>query len=129
MVVTKRLISPKGPSTVLDGFALGLLSTCLTFSGIFTLLFSQRLAQRPAQDGVLTFHLGYTGDLRLWNKPIQPQDIPSLMKRAQYRSSRIGTLIVRIIPDPDVPWGMTQAMVERLRPPPSQKWTLQLQLP
>lgn len=116
--------------SLLDGMALALLSTGLTALAVWSMLWSQRVAQKPASEGVMTFHLGRRGELRLWNQPIRPQDLPGLLDRAQSRTAVSQTMVVRLIPDPQVPWGVTRQVLSRLQPtPPERHWILQLQLP
>lgn len=125
----QRPVSSTGSSS-LDGVALALLSTTFTALALGAIMCAQRLSQQPAAEGVMTFHLGRHGELRLWNQPIRPQDLPDLLERAHSRSKGSPTVVVRLIPDPQVPWGVTQAVLKRLQPnPPERSWILQLQLP
>jgi hypothetical protein len=73
--------------------------------------------------------LNQDGDLRLWNQPIRHQDLPDALERARKRSSSTRPLVVRLVPEPFVPWGVVNTMLTRLRPPTSQSWILQLQMP
>ncbi|MFN9546055.1 MAG: hypothetical protein ACK6AD_03145 [Cyanobacteriota bacterium] len=118
------------PSPALTAISLVLLSTLATGALLLVLSCAQIVAQRPASRGVLVVHLGKEGGLRLWHQPIRPQEIPVLLERARTRSGTSSPLVVRLIPEPEVPWGAVNVMLNRLRPPmlrPS--WTLQLQLP
>jgi hypothetical protein len=82
------------------------LSATATAAAFLLLVGAQIVAQRPAAEGVLVIHLGRAGELRLWNQPLRPQDLPV------------------------VPWGMVHALLSRLGPTtPQDPWTLQLQLP
>lgn len=113
-----------------DALGLCFLSMLLVAAGLLATKLSQQMAQRPAHQGVLTVHLSSTGDLRLWNQSILPQDLPRLLHRAQERSSLPGSLVVRLIPDGQVPWGVIQGMLTRLQPNrEDRRWVLQLQLP
>lgn len=117
-------------STALDALGLALVGMALPTFIVWAMVCSQRWAQKPAFDGVMTFHLGRSGDLRLWNQPIRLQDVPSLLERAHARGKGSVPMVVRLIPDPQVPWGVIHGMLSRLRPnPPQQSWILQLQLP
>lgn len=113
----------------MDAVALSLLSTAFVAVALFAVVFSQKRAQLPAKVGVMTFHLSSRGELRLWNQPIRPQDVPALLERAKHHSAGKNGLVVRLIPDPHVPWGVTHTMLARLRPDSPGTWTLQLQLP
>lgn len=127
--MTLRRFAVMSPSAH-DAIGLSLLSTALTAFVLWAVVCTQKLAQQPAGEGVMAFHLGRSGDLRLWNQPIRPQDVPVLLERAQARGNDAPPLVVRLIPDPQVPWGAIQSMLDRLRPTSAQKgWTLQLQLP
>jgi hypothetical protein len=117
-------------SSTLDALGLCFLSTSLTAFAIWCTLGSQTIAQQPARHGVMTFHLSRTGTLRLWNQPILPQDLPILLQRAQARSTPEKRIVVRLIPDPLVPWGVIHRMLSRLQPnSQDRQWILQLQLP
>lgn len=128
--MNRRRALPRTASC-LDAMALSLLSTGLLVVALWAIRCSQRVAQQPAAQGVMTFHLTRTGDLRLWNQPIRPQDVPILLQRAHGRSHGSSTrLLVRVIPEPEVPWGVIHGLLRRLQPtPPERIWTLQLQLP
>jgi hypothetical protein len=117
-------------SLMLDALGLSLLSAVLAAFGIWTSLTSQSIAQQPALRGVMTIHLSRTGALRLWNQPILPQDLPMLLQKAHARSTSEQRVVVRLIPDPQVPWGVIHRMLTRLQPNPKDRnWVLQLQLP
>jgi hypothetical protein len=117
-------------SFVLDALGLSLLSAVLAAFGIWNSLSSQTIARQPALRGVVTVHLSRTGALRLWNQPILPQDLPLLLQKAQARSTSEKSVVVRLIPDPQVPWGVIHRMLTRLQPNPQDRnWVLQLQLP
>ena len=128
--MTQQLSSQCLPPTAHTAVGLGLLSTMAMGVVLFTFHCSQIVAQRPASNGVVVFHLGNGGDLRVWNQPIRPQEVPGLLERARRRAGRPAPLIVRLIPGPQVPWGAVNGMLSRLRPTTSHdSWVLQLQLP
>lgn len=105
-------------------------SAALTTAALWGIVCSQIVAQKPASQGVMTVHLSKEGHLRLWNQPIRPQDLPLLLERGAHPSSGASRLVVRLIPDPQVPWGVIHRMLSVLQPnPPQRSWTLQLQLP
>lgn len=109
---------------------LGLLSTLATGLALLVILCSQIVAQRPASQGVMELHLGRGGELRLWHQPIRPQDLPRVLERARRSSTSGGPLVVRLVPQPDVPWGVVNGLLARLQPPSApNSWILQLQLP
>jgi hypothetical protein len=112
--------------------SLGLVSTTACAVTFLALLSAQIVARRPASEGVLVIHLNRRGELRLWNTPIRPEELPEALDRARerVRSSLSKPLVVRLVPEPAVPWGGVQALLQRLRPPAAPpSWTLELQLP
>jgi hypothetical protein len=114
----------------LDALALGGLGVMLAGFGLWITVCTQRIAQQPALKGVMTFHLSRTGELRLWNQPILLQEVPALLQKAQVRSSADQPVVVRLIPDAQVSWGVIHRMLNRLQPHPHERnWILQLQLP
>jgi hypothetical protein len=118
------------PFSKLDGLAFGFLSLTAIASTLVVLICSQIAAQRPANQGVMTVHLGKRGELRLWNQSIRPQELPLILDRAHQHSPGPSPLVIRLIPDPEVPWGVVQLMLARLQPrQPLPRWRLQLQLP
>lgn len=128
--MTIRVPSPKSPSPPMAAIGLALLSTLAVASALLLLLCSQIVAQRPARQGVMAVHLGQDGTLRLWNQPIRPQDLPLLLERARSRSKAGAPVVVRLIPEAQVPWGMVHLLLTRLQPPAAGSgWILQLQLP
>lgn len=114
-------------SPSLDGLALALISSALSVFSLWMVVFPQGIARKPAAEGVLSLHLGQRGDLRLWNQPIRPQDLPALLEKAKAKHS--SDLTIRLIPEHQVPWGVVNVMLTRLQPDTPQSWTLQLQLP
>lgn len=119
------------PSSLqLDALALGGLSVMLAGFGLWITVCTQRIAQQPALKGVMTFHLSRTGELRLWNQPILLQEVPALLQKAHDRSSAGQAVVVRLIPDGQVSWGVIHRMLNKLQPNPHERnWVLQLQLP
>jgi hypothetical protein len=98
-------------ATALCGFALGLL------------LLPQRLLQQPLHQGVLTLHVGADQDLWLWHQPISRQELEPFLRAAAQR--RPGSRL-RVIPDPQLPWGALQNLLQDLQQGPL---PLELQLP
>ena len=116
--------SPSFTATpALDAVALGLWAAALGLVGLACLLVPQRIAQRPAQRGVMTIHISRDGALRVWNQPIAPASLQGLLQRAERHSPGVR---IRLVPAGDVRWGMVQTLVERLEAP---KRNLELQLP
>mgnify|MGYP003339005575 CR=1 FL=1 len=106
-----------------DAVALGLWAAALALVGLACLLVPQRISQRPANRGVMTVQVNRNGALRIWNQPIANGSLQDLLQRAERRSPGVH---IRLVPDPDVPWGMVQSLVERLEAP---QRNLELQLP
>jgi hypothetical protein len=126
----RQSLSPTQSSPAFTAIAWGLLSTMATATTLLVVVCGQLAAQRPARQGVLVFHLGRQGELRLWNQPIRHQEVPVLLERARWRARGGPGLVVRLVPEPQVPWGVVQRMLTRLRPPAAANpWSLQLQLP
>ncbi len=111
-------------SAPLDAWTLGLMGTALGLVGLALILVPQRLAQRPASQGILAVHLGADGRLRVWNQPMASDQLLSLLARAGSRRGPEPTL--RLMPDPGVPWGTVQALAARLG---GSGLPLELQLP
>jgi hypothetical protein len=107
-----------------DAWALGLMGTGLGLLCLALVLVPQRLAQRPASQGVLSVHMTADGQVRVWNQPMATGQLISLLARAASRGGPAPTL--RLVPDPSVPWGAVQAQVARLG---STGLPLELQLP
>ena len=106
-----------------EGFALGLLAVALVVATLALTLIPQRLAQRPASSGVILLRLDSHGQLRLWNHAVAPQELSALLQRlAAGRSD----LRLRLVSDPQVPWGTVQQLLARLNTSPL---PLELQLP
>lgn len=112
---------------MLEGIGLGAMATALAAAGLVLVLLPQRLAQRPAAQGVLALAVDAQGGLRVWNQPIRPQDLPSLLEQARRRQGgRQGAVRLRLVPDRDVPWGTVQGLIGRLE---GSGLPLELQLP
>lgn len=107
----------------LDAVALGAMATALALLALALVLVPQRVAQRPASQGVVSLHLGADGRLRLWNQPVASAQLPAVLQGLQ---AGRGRPTVRLIPDPDVPWGSVQQLMERLG---RSDLPLELQLP
>lgn len=107
----------------LDAAALGAMAIGLALLALALVLVPQRLAQRPANQGVVSLHLGADGLLRLWNQPIPSAQLAAVLQGLEADQGRP---TVRLIPDPDVPWGSVQQLMERLG---RSDLPLELQLP
>lgn len=99
------------------------LGVALALAGLLLVLVPQRLAQRPAGEGVIVLRVDPLGRLRLWNQPIAGTALMPLLQRAA-RDPRRPRL--RLRPDPGVPWGRVQALAAELETLPL---PLELQLP
>ncbi len=114
-------------ASALEGIGLGAMATALAVAGLALVLLPQRLAQRPAVQGVLALAVDARGGLRVWNQPIRPQDLPALLEQARRRQGgREGTVRLRLVPDRDVAWGTVQGLIGRLE---GSGLPLELQLP
>lgn len=106
-----------------EGLALGLMAAALALAALALTLIPQRIAQRPASSGVILLRLDNSGQLRLWNHAVAPQELNALLQRlATGRSD----LRLRVVSDPQVPWGTVQHLVARLNTSPL---PVELQLP
>jgi hypothetical protein len=119
----RDLAGPGREAMAMNAAAVGLWAVALALAGMACLLLPQRIAQRPAARGVMTIQVNRAGALRVWNQPIATASLQGLLQRAEGRSPGVR---IRLVPDADVPWGMVQALVERLEAP---KRNLELQLP
>ncbi len=95
----------------LDAVALGAMATSLVLLSLALVLVPQRLAQRPASQGIVSLHLGADGRLRLWNQPVPSAQLAAVLKALE---DGPGQPTLRLIPDPEVPWGSVQQLMERL---------------
>ena len=100
----------------LVGAALGLLATAVV-------VVPQRIAQRPAQRGILALNLDRTGQLRLWNRVVRAQEVAELLADAKAHQRQV---VLRLIPDPAVPWGVARQAAAALE---TSGQPLELQLP
>jgi len=110
-------------AAALERASLGAMAVALALAALLLDLVPQRLAQRPARQGVIVLHLAADGRLRLWNQPLSPAQLLPLLNRAA-RDPRRPRL--RLKPDAGVPWGRVQALAAQLE---SLSLPLELQLP
>jgi biopolymer transport protein ExbD len=114
-------------AAVIEGIGLGAMATALAAAGLALVLLPQRLAQRPAAQGVVALAVDGQGGLRVWNQSIRPQELPALLEQARRRQGgREGTVRLRLVPDREVPWGTVQGLIGRLE---GSGLPLELQLP
>jgi len=106
-----------------DAAALGAVATALAILTVALVVVPQRLAQRPASQGIVSLQLAADGRLRLWNQPVPPGQLAAVLQRLQ---DGPGQPTLRLIPDRDVPWGAVQQLMERLG---RSDLPLELQLP
>lgn len=121
-----------------DAIGLNLVATLLAMLAVALVVLPQRLAQRPGSEGVLALHLDAQGTLRLWNRPVQARELLELLQRRAGNGSQpsaanrsaapaLGTdAVLRLIPDPGVPWGVVRQVAEGLE---ATGLPLELQLP
>lgn len=105
-----------------EALAASLCSLLLCLLATALVVLPQRLAQRPAAVGVVALALAVDGQLRLWNRPLPAGDLPALLSEARARDG----VILRLLPEPGVPWGAVQAMLSRLE---ASGLSVELQLP
>ena len=101
----------------------GLLATALCGVGLAVLLLPQRLQQQPMAQGVVSVHLAADGRLRLWNQPVASAELVRLLATPSVRRRLVR---LRIVPDPDTPWGEVRRLLSQLDSLPL---PLELQLP
>jgi biopolymer transport protein ExbD len=106
-----------------DACALGAMGAALALLTLALLLVPQRLAQRPASQGIVSLRLARDGQLRLWNQSIQAGPLITVLRGMD---ATVGRPTVRLIPDADVPWGSVQRLVGQLN---RTGLPLELQLP
>jgi hypothetical protein len=94
-----------------QGLWLALLSTALGLFSLALLLLPQQLAQVPAHRGVVVLHLEADGSLRLWNRPLSPQQLPALLAQARRLNNQAR---VRLVPSSSTPWGLVQRFIPLL---------------
>jgi biopolymer transport protein ExbD len=121
---TRRQRSDALADPLADALALGLMGTALAWLTVALVVVPQRIAQRPAGEGVLTVRVDRLGILRVWNQPIRPEHLPALLGRAATRGPAAPRL--RLVPDAAVPWGTVQQLAAELE---SSGLPLELQLP
>jgi hypothetical protein len=107
----------------LEAIALAGLGVGLALATLLLVVVPQRLAQRPAREGVIVLHLDPLGRLRLWNQPITAAALMPLLQRAASDPRRPR---LRLQPAAGVPWGRVQALATELERLPL---PLELQLP
>ena len=107
----------------LQALAHGVLATALCGLALGLVLIPQRFLQRPQAQGVISLHLAADGDLRLWNQPIASGELQRLLTAPRLRRRAVR---LRIVPDPDTPWGDVRRLLDQLDPLPL---TFELQLP
>jgi biopolymer transport protein ExbD len=111
--------------TLLDALGLSLVSTFLAVLSTALVVVPQRIAQRPAQQGVLALNLDPTGELRLWNRRVRAQEVAELLADAKAQPQK-GQVLLRLIPDAAVPWGVVRQAAASLE---TSGVPLELQLP
>ncbi|MDM7954011.1 MAG: hypothetical protein QUV07_12460 [Cyanobium sp. CZS 25K] len=107
----------------LDALTLGAMATGLALLTLALGLVPQRLAQRPASQGIVSLRLAADGQLRLWNQPVAADQLIPVLSRIETGSARP---TVRVVPDADVPWGSVRQLMDRLS---ATDLPLELQLP
>ena len=115
----RQLLSGPG----LPALGHGLLATALCGVGLAVLLLPQRLQQQPMAQGVVSVHLAADGRLRLWNQPVASAELVRLLATPSVRRRLVR---LRIVPDPDTPWGEVRRLLSQLDSLPL---PLELQLP
>jgi biopolymer transport protein ExbD len=110
---------------LLDGLGLALVGAGLTVLTTALVVVPQRIAQRPAQRGVLALYLDPTGQLRLWNRLVRAQEVAELLAASKEHPQQ-GQAVLRLIPDAAVPWGVVRQAAAALETSGS---PLELQLP
>ena len=109
----------------LDAMGLAVVSTGLAVITTALVVVPQRIAQRPAQRGVLALNLDPTGQLRLWNRRVRAQEVAELLADSKDQPHK-GQAVLRLIPDPAVPWGVVRQAAAALE---TSGVPLELQLP
>jgi biopolymer transport protein ExbD len=110
---------------LLDALGLALVATVLAAVTTALVVVPQRIAQRPAQRGVLALNLDPSGQLRLWNRKVRAQEVAELLADSRELPPR-GQAVLRLIPDPAVPWGVVRQAAAALE---TSGVPLELQLP
>lgn len=121
-----------------DAIGLNLVATLLAMLAVALVVLPQRLAQRPGSEGVLALHLDAQGTLRLWNRPVHARELLELLQSRAGNGSQPSAAnrsaapalgpdaVLRLIPDPGVPWGVVRQVAEGLE---ATGLPLELQLP
>jgi hypothetical protein len=108
---------------LLQALAHGFLATVLCGFAVGLLLLPQRQVQRPLSQGVISLHVAADGGLRLWNQPVASAELLSLL---QAPAARRPAMRLRVVPDPDTPWGDVRRLLTQLESLPL---SLEIQLP
>jgi biopolymer transport protein ExbD len=110
---------------LLDGFGLALVGTGLAVLTTALVVVPQRIAQRPAQRGVLALYLDPAGQLRLWNRLVRAQEVVELVGTSKDHQQQ-GQAVLRLVPDAAVPWGVVRQAAAALE---TSGVPMELQLP
>jgi biopolymer transport protein ExbD len=110
---------------LLDGLGLALVGAGLTVLTTALVVVPQRIAQRPAQRGVLALYVDPAGQLRLWNRLVRAQEVAELLAASKDHPQQ-GQAVLRLIPDAAVPWGVVRQAAAALE---TSGAPLELQLP
>lgn len=94
-----------------QGLWLALLSSMTALFAFLLLALPQQVAQRPAQRGVVVIHLAPDGSLRLWNRPITPQQLPALLREAGHLHPQTK---LRLVPATSTSWQLVQRFLPLL---------------
>ena len=94
-----------------QGLWLALLGVALGLFTLTLLLLPQQLAQAPAHRGLVVLHLEADGRLRLWNRSVNPSQLPNLLQEARRINAQAR---VRLIPSPTTSWGLVQQFLPLL---------------
>ncbi|MEI6030807.1 MAG: hypothetical protein WCQ20_06520 [Synechococcaceae cyanobacterium ELA739] len=119
----RRLEPPWVLSRPIEAGAMGLMACALAMASLGLTLIPQRIVQRPARDGVILLRLDAGGQLRLWNHPMAPLELAAVLKGL---AAQRPDLRLRLVSDPQVPWGTVQQLMASLETSPL---PLELQLP
>ncbi|MFM9110322.1 MAG: ExbD/TolR family protein [Prochlorococcaceae cyanobacterium] len=116
-------MSPTRALAPIDGVWAGLCGLALALAAAAVIVVPQRLAQRPAAEGVIHLRLAADGRLRLWNRPLASERLGELLAAAaqQPLPPRL-----RLQPAADVPWGQVRQLLQLLD---ASGLELELQLP
>ncbi|MCP9883560.1 hypothetical protein KBY97_00265 [Synechococcus sp. ATX 2A4] len=94
-----------------QGLWLALLGAALGLFSLTLLLLPQQLAQAPAHRGLVVLHLEADGRLRLWNRSVNPSQLPALLQEARRINAQAR---VRLIPSATTSWGLVQQFLPLL---------------